>query len=244
MKPFVNGYEEIGEYKDKYKDERCFIIATGPSLRMEDVEKLDNEYTFTVNSFCKILDKTDFRPTFYAMLDPSGQADLEKQGDFRPDLYVKERAFLNDVYKNKRNYKKTTYLPICYQNHWYKIGEQGFDYSKNLKWTSDLLWGLYDKYTITICVIDIAIYMGFKEIYLLGTDCNYSGPTSYFVDPGSSYEKKSANMALATQQAMTAGYEFIAKHAADHGVKIFNTTRGGMLEAFKRVNFDELVKEE
>lgn len=240
--PFFYGYEKIIEYKDKYKEKRCFIIATGPSLRMEDVEKLENEYTFAVNSFCKIFDKTTFRPTFYAFLDPNGQLNLEREGNFHPEQYAKEVSFLNDIFRKKRNYKKTVYLPICYQNHWYKLGEIDFDYSKNLKWTDDLLWGIYDKYTITNCMIDVAIYMGFTKIYLLGVDCNYSGPTSYFVDPGENYEKKSANLALASQQAMTAGYEFMAKHAKEHGIKIYNATRGGMLEVFERVNFDSIFE--
>ena len=44
--PFA--YEEfrfIDEIKNKYKGQRCFIIATGPSLTVEDVERLNDERT-------------------------------------------------------------------------------------------------------------------------------------------------------------------------------------------------------
>lgn len=241
ISPFYRGYEEIEAYKDKYKGKRCFIIATGPSLRMEDVEKLSNEYTFAVNSFYKILDKTSFRPTFYITLDPDSQKSFEANGEFLPGKYATEKAFLNDVVRRQKKYDNVIYLPVCYQNHWYSIGKENFPYDKNLKWTNDLLWGIYDKYTVTISAIDIAVYMGFGEIYLLGVDCNYTGTTTYFINPGEDYEKKTANMALATQIAMTKGYEFVANNMKKHGVMVYNATRGGMLEVFERRDFDELM---
>lgn len=32
---------------------------------------------------------------------------------------------------------------------------------------------------MTYSVIQLAVYIGFSEIYLLGVYCNYSGPTSH-----------------------------------------------------------------
>lgn len=59
-------YEIIGEerkekmsklirFKDKHKDERCFIVCNGPSLRISDLEKLydNNIYTFGCNLIFK-----------------------------------------------------------------------------------------------------------------------------------------------------------------------------------------------
>ena len=33
----------LKEFKNKYINERCFIIGNGPSLNVEDLEKLKNE---------------------------------------------------------------------------------------------------------------------------------------------------------------------------------------------------------
>ena len=38
-------FDYIKKYKDLHKGKRCFIIASGPSLRIEDLERLKNEYT-------------------------------------------------------------------------------------------------------------------------------------------------------------------------------------------------------
>ena len=50
-------YNSLKMYKDIHKGERCFIIATGPSLTMEDLEALKSEYTFGMNSICIFVNK-------------------------------------------------------------------------------------------------------------------------------------------------------------------------------------------
>ena len=40
---------------------RCFIIGNGPSLRIEDLERIKDD-TFAVNRIYKIFDKTFWRP--------------------------------------------------------------------------------------------------------------------------------------------------------------------------------------
>ena len=47
--------------KNKHEGKRCFIVCTGPSLTLEDVNKLKNEYTFSMNNIFKCYDKTDWQ---------------------------------------------------------------------------------------------------------------------------------------------------------------------------------------
>ena len=49
--------------------ERCFIVCTGPSLTVEDCNKLKQEYTISMNSIYKLFDKTDWRPDCYVCFD-------------------------------------------------------------------------------------------------------------------------------------------------------------------------------
>ena len=49
-------------------------------------------------------------------------------------------------------------------------------------------------------------------------------------------------LALTTQKSMDAGYEEIRKIADSQGVKVYSATRGGKVEAFERVNLDDIVK--
>ena len=64
-----NNYKELKKYKDAYKGKRCFLIANGPSLKVEDLNLLKGEYTFGCNKIFYLFDKTEWRPTFYCILD-------------------------------------------------------------------------------------------------------------------------------------------------------------------------------
>ena len=41
---------------------------------------------------------------------------------------------------------------------------------------------------------------------------------------------------------MLAEYDIAQEYAGAHGFRIYNATRGGQLEAFPRVDFDEVIK--
>ena len=91
--------------------------------------------------------------------------------------------------------------------------------------------------TVTISLIQIAVYMGFKEIYLLSCDCDYSGPKQHFTYYGMKSDSKAGDIMILAYQA--------AKDYADsHGIKIYNATRGGKLEVFEREDFDSLFPSE
>ena len=42
--------------------------------------------------------------------------------------------------------------------------------------------------------------------------------------------------------SMLKGYQMCKNYADTHGIKIYNATRGGMLEIFERVDFDSLFE--
>ena len=59
--------EKIAQLKDRNAGGRCFIVATGPSLKMEDLDTLNQqgEYSIGVNRIYLAFDKTDWRPDYY-----------------------------------------------------------------------------------------------------------------------------------------------------------------------------------
>ena len=77
--------------------------------------------------------------------------------------------------------------------------------------------------------------MGFKEIYLVGVDCNYSTQKQHFIDYGKRIEHH-------PERNMIDAYKVARQYAESHEIKIFNATRGGKLEVFERINFDSLFE--
>ena len=48
--------------KNTHVGERCFVVATGPSLTFEDLNALKDEFCFGMNSCVLALDKTEWTP--------------------------------------------------------------------------------------------------------------------------------------------------------------------------------------
>ena len=221
-------YYIINNYKDKYQGERCFIIATGPSLTIEDVKRLKNEYTFGMNSICLLFDQLGWETTFYGVQDPGVYIKLvQYYKNFKSTT-----LFLGDSLK-KHSDIIPSYIPfaIDYLDHKYS-----YDHL-NTKFSSDPIDCIFDGYTITYSLIQIAVFMGFKEIYLLGNDCSYpkDPKKQHFADFG-----HVDSSTLTARDRILFAYQYAKDYLANTDVKIFNATRGGALEIFPRVNFDDI----
>lgn len=231
--------KSLQQFKDKHKGERLFIIASGPSLRKEDVEKLRDEKTLAVNSVILMCDEINWKPTYYCISDGNvfkllcdelnciGLKDI-----FMPVDFMK--------YKNK----------MKYDPHWFEIQSWGVPSldkpEKILKRTrfSDDIYkhGVYAVRSVTYNALQIAAYMGFSEIYLLGVDNFYEKGKEHFRNDG--YLDHSRWSDAGRKEFVTANeisYRIANEYANRNGFKIFNVTRGGKLEVFERKNLDDVL---
>lgn len=221
-------YDKLKSLKDKHRGERCFIIATGPSLTIEDLEKLHGETTFSMNSICLAFDETDWRPTYFGIQDRNV---LERLRD-RIERLESECVFIGDNIAGEIPGKENHYVfPLNLMNH--RMAHKKY----HSKFSADSFSVVYSGYSITYSLLQIAVYMGFKEIYLLGADCSYP-------EKGKHHFKEYGHIDPSFREAreqMIAAYKVAKTFADEHGIKIFNATRGGALEVFERVNLDEVL---
>jgi hypothetical protein len=112
---------------------------------------------------------------------------------------------------------------------------------------------IYDIATVTYYSLQLAAYMGFEEIYLLGMDNRYAfsmqrdgtivrneGVCDYFGEESLGQEQPMPKWAPATWE-MDVAYAYAEKYSREHGFRIYNATRGGYLEAFERVDLDDIL---
>lgn len=227
---------KLSEYKDKYKGKRCFVIGTGPSLTAEDLNAIANEYTFASNSIFRYFDKMDWRPDFYGVCDRT--------------YYRANKEGIDSVIV-----KKQKFFPLDFAFHFGFNKE--FRYFLRTYYTSatpafkvNPLRAFQEGGTVTYHLLQLAVMMGFTEIYLLGIDFNYS---LHKDNKGNiirndnvkdyAFNDKAANYTIpnleASYYAYCAAEEYCKKRNYD--VRIYNATRGGKLEVFKRVNLDEIL---
>lgn len=221
-------YEKLKLLKDKHRGERCFIVATGPSLTIEDLERLENEITFSMNSICLAFNETDWRPTYYGIQDIKVFTSLK---DNIENISV-EYKFIGDNIATRIKRTSDHYVfPLNMLNHRYSHKKY------HSKFSDDAFAVVYSGYSITYSLIQIAVYMGFEEIYLLGADCNYSSDMNHHFKE---YGHVDPSFSEAHDQ-MVAAYKVAKQYSDRNNVKIYNATRGGMLEVFERVELEEVL---
>jgi Uncharacterized protein conserved in bacteria len=226
-------YKGLLKYKGIHDGERCFIICTGPSLTLTDCELLKNEKTFCMNSFCKVYGDTYFRPTYYGLQDRivygSMKDELMMHYKDANNVFVADRIVWHSEIGTK-----WTVFPL---NMSYAAYARWFDKKFYAKFSADPYRIVYDGFSITMGLIQIAVYMGFKHIYLLGADCSFpAGEKIHFVESG----VVDSTISTARERNL-AGYIAAKKYADAHGINIYNATRGGELEVFPRVKLEDVL---
>lgn len=233
IKDFFSGSKyyynkEIEQFKDLHKNaKRCFIIGTGPSLKMKDLDilKENNEICISVNSIIKAFDETKWRPNYYVISDPVATL----------------------MWKNEIENMATTISFIadgawCFNNNkinvykWHLKKSERVEPAFSDDFAKESFWG---KTVIYDGALQLAVYMGFKEIILLGTDCSInavSNESEHFYGN----EKNQAEKSHLHIPEIFRAYAVAKKYADLHGIRIYNATRGGNLEIFERVDFDSL----
>ncbi|MCM1154912.1 MAG: DUF115 domain-containing protein [Roseburia sp.] len=224
-------YKYLEKYKDIYKNKRCFVVGNGPSLREDDLEKLqkNHEISFAANGIFHIFDKVLWRPTHYMLCDAVAYKVMYQ------DLKMIENndMFIADFYY-------TDFQDVQQANKFYLINKI---YAGNeVGFSEDATVGFYSGKTITYVMLQMACYMGIKEIYLLGVDWTGGKGTGLgridFYEKDEDREKNNRLFDNIMQEKYA--YEAARKYADAHGIKIYNATRGGELEVFERVDFDSL----
>lgn len=228
-------YQWMLDLKNSAKSKRCFVIATGPSLIMDDLELIKNEFSFGMNSVIKAFDKTEWRPNLYMIQDEYVYEKLENEifdVTKKNNFLVCVGGVIPIKFKTAENYLS---YALHYLDHKMYHNKSYGQY----KFSDDCYNVIYDGYTVTFSVLQMACYMGFNEIYLLGCDCNYNQSKSHFVDYGH-HDPKATIMG---DKMITGHFEF-KKFADSLGIRVINCTRGGMLEVYPRMNLKDVVKEE
>lgn len=232
------GNKHLKELK-KIESGRCFIIGTGPSLTFTDLEKLKNEKTFGVNSLCKAFEKIGWCTTYFGFLDKEV---FLKYGDALKVLDSKHIFYnirvLNELTKRKFPlWNLSVPFNVYYGKHIFKYG---IDIKTKFSGRPDKI--VYDGYTVLYAMLQIAIYMGFTKIYLLGADCNYKLEKKHFIGTENDKNEVDSKLKYLGGNAMIESYKVAKVYADKHGIEIYNATRGGMLEVFERVNLDDVLK--
>lgn len=261
----VKGNEK---FKDAYSGNRCFVLGNGPSLKTVDFSLLENEYVFTVNQLPKNTHFSELKSNFHFWTDsrffhinPDKEGDMEllrcmqnvNTGDNHPEVFFDLSAV-----EMIRNYHLDSTIKVNYLAT-VKFNVKEYLSSKDY----DLASFVPDFSTVVQACICSAVYMGFKEIILLGCDqtsilnvINSRMENARVVDYA--YELSPAEqirlqevsgLSTLSEEFFSQGYvldtyTFLDLYCKKRGVKLLNATEGSLIETVKRVKLEDILNHE
>lgn len=218
-------YSAIKAFKGIHMGKRCFIVGTGPSLTMEDLQLIKNEYSFSVNSIVLSFEDTDWRPDYYAIQDKFAYIRLSD---------AIKHAGMPYIFNGISDKLMTPVMDIDYIPFPLNLLDHGKMIPNHItKFSPDAYKVVYSGHSITYSVIQLAVYMGFKEIILLGVDCDYSKPVNHIKAYSQQNDRNAAYL-------MRESFKVAKKYADKHGIKILNATRNATLDVFEKVELEKL----
>ena len=219
--------EELKNYK---KSDVCYICGNGPSLKKVNLDDLEGD-TIVMNDHWRIAPKYKMKPTFYIIND---------EGYAQPELFERLKGVMEcfpemphllavNIGKTIEKHFANTNTNIFYYN---PIGR-----TYKSSYSIDFTKCTFYSWNVVSAAIQLAIYLGYKEIRLLG--CDYSLFASRFLTH--MYDKEGQKVKCPFKlRDMLYKYTFtthihyeLAKHAAAKGISIINMTRETLLDAYE-----------
>lgn len=208
---------------------RCFIVGNAPSIADLPLHALEGEDIFCVNRGMRALDVGLPQPNFLVVADTlvykNHAREIDADGASVDKFFVTTNCL----------WRKPPTVPVI------PVGTSGL-YMALAPFQHAPLH-LHRGGTVVVLAAQIAHMMGYKEIYIIGVDLDYSGPVTHFYGGGRKETERLdnfrpggsgtelVNLALASLQEVV---------AAD-GCKLYNAAPAGKLDMLERVNFHDVL---
>lgn len=241
--PVTANDRKLAALKDKHKGQRCFVIGNGPSLRISDLDRLKGEITIASNKIYLAFEQTDWRPTYWTSIDGLVINNIAKEICALPFPKILPSG-TEHIFRGCEN------VMFCDLGvDWLGVNDfrPGF--------SADIRDKAYGGESVTYFNIQIAYYLGCREIYLIGVDFSFKIPDKKVPDEGYEYILVSEGeqnhfikdyrpvgekwtMPHLREQEMA--FEYCKQFMSKHGGKVYNASRKTALKVFERVDFDSL----
>ncbi len=223
--------EKLIALKDSHNGERCIIIGNGPSLKNTDLSKLKGSYTVGMNRFYLAFPDLGFTTSCLLTVN---------------DLVIEQCA--EDLRK----------LPIPTFISW--RGRKWVEPAPNLhylhtsynlpRFNGNAAGRLWEGSTVTFVAMQLAYFLGFRQVVLIGVDHNYStkgAPNTTVTSTGDDpnhfhprYFGKGFRWQLPDLEANEIAYKIARDAYRRDGREILDATVGGKLNVFPKIDFESL----
>jgi len=216
---------------DRHRGQRCFVLGNGPSLAKTDLSRISGEVSFGLNRIYLLFEETPFRPTYHVCMN-----DLVLQQSAEEIDRLQMPRFLN--WRQRKLFSQGADIAFLRETYWPRF-------------STDLLSGVWGGATVTFVALQIAYFMGFDEVVLLGVDHHFSStgtPHQATTSNGKEashfhpdYFPKGYRWQLPDLETSELAYRMARRAFEADGRRIVDATSGGHLTVFPKADLDQLI---
>lgn len=234
---------------EKNKNRPLFLIGSGPSIKEFDLSILKNCYTMSFNRSYIAFKDWGFEPTYFGGLDHVVNKDNKiKFKELIKNSTIKKFFFPKDNIADEYFHSNKTYIISVKEG---EPSNPSFGFNKILRVANSGLFGL-----------QVALgLLGFKEVYLLGIDANYTDDVKGveivngeyisredtdinhfredYYGKGTTYNKP-GNMKWHYPAWKSFNAKFIKGNS--EGFRVYNCSESSTLKFFEYKNFNKITK--
>ncbi len=229
----LNYKPKLSEFEDIHKGGSCFIIGNGPSLNKMDLSLLRNYTCFGLNKIHMHPDIHNFGVDYHVAVNPL--VIRQSFDDFKtlncPSFLSYRASLRNDIKNSSYNIIFTDETHVFSPNPYAPI-EEGC--------------------TVTFVAMQLAYFMGFTNVYLIGVDHN-------FMIKGKPHEKQTLHgldqnhfhpnyfgghqWNLPDLEGSETAYQLALNYYRQGQRCIFDATLGGKLDIFPKIEFEKAIEQ-
>ncbi|WP_299438021.1 FkbM family methyltransferase [uncultured Rhodospira sp.] len=236
----------LAALRDRHRGERIFVLGNGPSLGRVDLDSLAGQVTMGVNGLFLAFPETRFRPTYYVVEDHLVAEDRAADLNALP-------AGITRLFPLNLAYVLNEGPDVVWFDHRPRPG-----YPDRFDVSLDALACTYAGCTVAFTCIQLAVFLGAREIVLLGIDLDYAMPPDVERTEGGGpgvldmasddpnhfhpdYFGKGKRWHDPQVENMGRAFAAARDVLGGMGVRLINATPGGRLDLVPRVPLDRVL---
>lgn len=212
--------QQMAAYKDRMKGQRCFILGT-TGAKLDELNGLMNEHAFAANEFCDFFTRTPQRPEYFLLTEGSAYLGNGKYIEGMECFIDGRIKVFEDKFKKKPTYVNGLGAGLITGLPTFQQAEAEYDTAK--------MFPLY-------VMMQLALYMGFSEIYLYGWD----GLFPLDIDSDGAARKVAEGEVPGFPTGAKQLIEQVKKYAESSGSKLISMCETGGLSMLDKVEFSDV----
>ena len=223
--------KHLAKFKNLHQGESCFIIGNGPSLNKTNLAALRDYHTFGLNKIYLMLNKVDLNLSYHVAVNPFViEQSVKEFESMTCPSFLSYKAARGVIHNLNDVYFITTGGPYTFQ--------------------PNLLKEIPEGHTVTYVAMQIAFYMGFSKVFLIGVDHNFKATGS--PDELQTLQGEDANhfdpqyfgnqqWQLPNLEASELSYQLARFFFKRAGGQIYDATIDGNLQIFPKISFEQAL---